>query len=190
MSTVSAKLRFAVLSRDEFTCQYCGRSGNQVPLHVDHIVPRSAGGASNASNLITACADCNLGKGGRKAHAAGLDIARPTEANGPSSAIDATVSACQSEQDAIAASITLSGLTYREIAARMGVSKSLVNAMVKGERPLSARRTQAFCNATGTYLIVQYRDLERALHVAAGRQRERDRIAAIVAPTRAAWRAA
>src|SRR6185312_5963168 len=108
----------------------------------------------------------------------------------PRPADERTLRMCFSEQDAIAASVALSGLTYREIAARIGASKSLVNAMVKGERPLSARRTQAFCNATGTTLIVQYRDMERALRESAGRQRERDRIAAIVAPTQRAWGAA
>lgn len=108
----------------------------------------------------------------------------------PRPADERTLRMCFSEQDAIGASVALSGMTYRELAARMGVSKSLVNAMVKGERPLSARRTQAFCNATGTALIQQYRDMERALREAAGRQRERDRIAAIVAPTQRLWSAA
>lgn len=108
----------------------------------------------------------------------------------PQPADERTLRMCFSEQDAIVASITLSSLTYREIAARMGVSKSLVNAMAKGERPLTQRRSQAFCNATGTTLIFQYRDMERALREVAGRQRERDRIAAIVAPTRRAWRSA
>ncbi len=96
---------------------------------------------------------------------------------------------CFNEHDAIAASVALSGLTYREIAARMGVSKSMVNAMVKGERGLSHRRTQAFCNATGTNLVWQYRDMERALRVAVGRTKARDRMAAIVAPTMQAWAA-
>jgi len=98
-----------------------------------------------------------------------------------------TLRLCFSEQDAILASIALSGLTYREIAARMGRSKSLINAMAKGERGLAHKATQAFCNATGTLLIVQYREMERALAQAAGRVRERDRMAAIVAPTRQAW---
>lgn len=96
---------------------------------------------------------------------------------------------CFTEQDAIVASIQLSGLTYREIAARMGASKSLVNALAKGERGLTDRRTNAFCNATGTNLVRQYRDMERALREAAGRAKARDRIAAIVAPTERAWSA-
>ena len=98
-----------------------------------------------------------------------------------------TLRMCFTEQDAIAASIALSGLTYREIAARMGKSKSLINAMAKGERGLSRKNTPAFCNATGTLLIVQYREMVKALDAAAGRVRARDRMAAIVAPTQQAW---
>jgi hypothetical protein len=108
----------------------------------------------------------------------------------PRLADERTLRMCFSEQDAISASITLSGLTYREVAARMGASKSLVNALAKGERGLTDRRTTAFCNATGTLLVRQYRDMERALRIAAGRTRERDRMAAIVAPTQSAWSAA
>lgn len=106
---------------------------------------------------------------------------------GPKLADERTLRMCFSERDAIAASIALSGLTYREIAARMGKSKSLVNAMAKGERRLSNKNTRAFCNATGTLLVVQYREMVKALDAAAGRVKERDRLAAIVAPTRQAW---
>lgn len=108
----------------------------------------------------------------------------------PRNADERTLRMCFAEQDAIAASVALSGLTYREIAARMGVSKSLVNSWVKGERGLTQRRTAAFCNATGTNLIRQYREMERALREAAGRTYYRDRIATICAPTQQAWGAA
>lgn len=108
----------------------------------------------------------------------------------PKLADERTLRMCFSEQDAICASITLSGFTYREIATRMGRSKSLVNAMAKGERGLAAKNTAAFCVATGTLLVVQYREMVRALEQAAGRVRQRDRMAAIVAPTQQAWRAA
>lgn len=60
------KLRFEVFRRDGFTCAYCGRSPPEVVLHADHVVPRSDGGPDAAENLITACADCNLGKGARR----------------------------------------------------------------------------------------------------------------------------
>lgn len=61
--TVSKRLRFEIFKRDGFKCQYCGRTPPDVVLHVDHVVPKSGGGGSEDDNLLTACADCNLGKG-------------------------------------------------------------------------------------------------------------------------------
>lgn len=56
-------LRWKVLVRDKFTCQYCGRTPQQgVILHVDHIIPRSKGGQDVKENFVTACEDCNIGK--------------------------------------------------------------------------------------------------------------------------------
>ena len=60
---VTLKIRFEVLKRDNFTCQYCGAHGEGVVLEVDHIIPISKGGTSDMGNLITACFDCNRGKG-------------------------------------------------------------------------------------------------------------------------------
>ena len=55
--------RFAILKRDGYRCQICGRSaGDRVTLEVDHIVPRALGGETIASNLWTLCFDCNRGK--------------------------------------------------------------------------------------------------------------------------------
>jgi HNH endonuclease len=60
---IPAQLRFRVLSRDHFRCQYCGRSQAEgAVLHLDHVVPFSKGGPTTEDNLITACMDCNLGK--------------------------------------------------------------------------------------------------------------------------------
>lgn len=55
--------RFTVLSRDNFTCRYCGRKSDLVPLQVDHVIPRCRGGGNELTNLVTACRDCNIGKG-------------------------------------------------------------------------------------------------------------------------------
>lgn len=60
---LSKKMRFQVLQRDNFTCQYCGRSAPSVSLEVDHIVPVAKGGTNEMSNLVTACWECNIGKG-------------------------------------------------------------------------------------------------------------------------------
>ncbi|MBU5214374.1 HNH endonuclease [Heyndrickxia oleronia] len=60
---IPTRLRFEVLKRDKFKCQYCGRGvEDDVKLHVDHIVPYSKGGADTLDNFKTACQDCNLGK--------------------------------------------------------------------------------------------------------------------------------
>lgn len=56
-------IRWAVLQRDGFRCRYCGQeAADGVRLEVDHVVPRSAGGSDNMSNLLTACEECNQGK--------------------------------------------------------------------------------------------------------------------------------
>lgn len=56
------RIRFVVLQRDNFTCQYCGRSAPEVILNVDHIYPSSLGGKTIIENLITSCRECNVGK--------------------------------------------------------------------------------------------------------------------------------
>lgn len=60
--TLSKRLRFEVLRRDNHTCRYCGASAPNVQLEVDHVVPRSLGGSDRPWNLVTACHDCNGGK--------------------------------------------------------------------------------------------------------------------------------
>ena len=57
--------RFRVLQRDNFRCQYCGRTAkDDVRLEIDHIVPLCKGGTNEDSNLITCCMPCNRSKGG------------------------------------------------------------------------------------------------------------------------------
>jgi 5-methylcytosine-specific restriction endonuclease McrA len=52
--------RRTLLSRDNFTCQYCGST--ETPLTIDHIVPRSRGGKTEWTNCVAACASCNRRK--------------------------------------------------------------------------------------------------------------------------------
>lgn len=42
-------------------------------------------------------------------------------------------------------------------------------------------RARAFCNATGTMLVIQYREMQKAIRFAQNRVREVDRIACIAA---------
>ncbi|KKM17464.1 hypothetical protein LCGC14_1675530 [marine sediment metagenome] len=59
---VSKTLRYAVMERDGFTCQYCGVSALAAELQVDHVMPVSCGGQDTPENLLTACKECNAGK--------------------------------------------------------------------------------------------------------------------------------
>ena len=45
----------------EHRCAYCG--AENVPMEVEHIVPRSRGGSDRVSNLALACRNCNQRKG-------------------------------------------------------------------------------------------------------------------------------
>ena len=63
--TISLGMRFTILERDSFTCRFCGKRAPETELEVDHVMPRSKGGSDDTSNLVTACRDCNRGKGDR-----------------------------------------------------------------------------------------------------------------------------
>ena len=52
-----------ILQRDNFSCQYCFYSGDQ--LSIDHVIPRSRGGQDIWENVATACISCNIRKGNR-----------------------------------------------------------------------------------------------------------------------------
>ena len=66
--------RFNVFLRDKFSCQYCG-SRNE--LTFDHLLPRSRGGKTNWENVVTACSNCNVQKGGRLLEKSGMRLAMP-----------------------------------------------------------------------------------------------------------------
>lgn len=62
--SISKKIRFEVFKRDNFTCQYCSSKPPKVSLEIDHLLPVCKRGTNHIDNLITACFDCNRGKGG------------------------------------------------------------------------------------------------------------------------------
>ena len=51
--------RSAVLHRDGYTCQCCGKKNCRLEVH--HIIFRSNGGTDDEENLITLCEDCHKG---------------------------------------------------------------------------------------------------------------------------------
>jgi 5-methylcytosine-specific restriction endonuclease McrA len=71
--------RFNVFLRDGFQCQYCHATDD---LTFDHLIPRSKGGRTTWENIVTACAPCNLRKGGKFArHAAMRPFRKPRRPN-------------------------------------------------------------------------------------------------------------
>lgn len=55
------EVREYLLEKWQRTCAYCG--AQQVPLQIEHIRPKSAGGSNRLSNLTLACKPCNQKKG-------------------------------------------------------------------------------------------------------------------------------
>lgn len=95
-----------------------------------------------------------------------------------------TLRLCASERDAVLVSLQLSNCTQDEIAARCGVSKQSISKWKREGVP--GRRVRAFCNATGTNLLQQFIDLQRAIRIVSGQPRECDRIADIASHEAAA----
>lgn len=62
---IDNRLKYAVLQRDNSTCQRCGANIHNTPnvkLVVDHKIPVELGGDTIIDNLWTLCSDCNGGK--------------------------------------------------------------------------------------------------------------------------------
>ena len=62
-----------IFKRDNHECQYCG---TKKTLTLDHVIPRSKGGLTSWTNLITACNRCNAKKGDRTPEQAEMMLGR------------------------------------------------------------------------------------------------------------------
>lgn len=63
-----------VFLRDEHRCQYCARRFAVQRLSLDHVMPRSRGGPDTWENVVCACLNCNVRKGGRTPLEAGMRL--------------------------------------------------------------------------------------------------------------------
>jgi 5-methylcytosine-specific restriction endonuclease McrA len=68
-----------IFARDNNQCQYCGKKFPTQELSLDHIVPRSQGGQSGWENIVCACVNCNVKKGGRTPKQAHMTLIRKPE---------------------------------------------------------------------------------------------------------------
>jgi HNH endonuclease len=68
MSDIPASIRTAVALRADQRCEYCGLSqaGQEATFHIDHVLPRAAGGPTKEDNLALACVSCSLHKAARQ----------------------------------------------------------------------------------------------------------------------------
>src|SRR6267142_1071935 len=65
-----------IFARDNNQCQYCGRKYPTSELSLDHVIPRSQGGVTTWENIVCACVDCNVRKGGRTPKQAHMGLIR------------------------------------------------------------------------------------------------------------------
>lgn len=65
-----------IFKRDAFTCQYCSKKPGSEELTIDHVLPRSRGGATTWSNCVVACIDCNARKADRTPDEARMPLHR------------------------------------------------------------------------------------------------------------------
>lgn len=63
-----------LFARDGNLCQYCGKKFVTSELSIDHVVPSCRGGETTWENVVCACVRCNVRKGGRTPHEAGMKL--------------------------------------------------------------------------------------------------------------------
>ena len=71
--------RFNVFLRDKFCCQYSNVIFPVDQLTFDHIRPRSIGGRTTWTNVVTACRVCNFKKGNKLLNVSGVNLIKNPE---------------------------------------------------------------------------------------------------------------
>ena len=59
------EVREYILEKFGRKCTYCGKEN--IPLEIEHIIPKSRGGSNKVDNLCLACRECNVAKGSQTA---------------------------------------------------------------------------------------------------------------------------
>lgn len=69
--------RTNIYRRDGYECQYCAGTFGPSDLTFDHVLPRSRGGDTSWTNIVTCCQPCNRRKGNRTPDEAAMPLLRP-----------------------------------------------------------------------------------------------------------------
>jgi len=69
-----------LFNRDGWQCQYCCTNLDWHTITIDHVVPRSRGGATSWKNCVASCRKCNAKKGSKMLQDAGMRLVKiPSE---------------------------------------------------------------------------------------------------------------
>jgi len=68
--------RHNLFFRDNYTCQYCHHTFPSHQLTCDHIIPKSQGGLTSWTNVVTSCSACNRKKGNKPLQAVNFKLLR------------------------------------------------------------------------------------------------------------------
>ena len=72
--------KWALFNRDGWACQYCAVDLDWQTVTIDHVFPKSRGGATSWTNCVSSCKRCNWKKGCRTPAEAGMTLRQnPTE---------------------------------------------------------------------------------------------------------------
>lgn len=123
-------LRWFILERDAFTCQYCGQHAPDVKLEVDHIVPIANGGTNDPSNLLTACYACNRGRNASTLRARGYGLTTM-----PSQYVKSRAEKLGDIEGEITPSSISKSMNITDAHARVVISRALRSGLIKRIRP-------------------------------------------------------
>lgn len=74
---IKHRIRFSrsnIYARDDKTCQYCTIRFGVQDLTLDHVIPKSSGGRTSWTNIVTCCIDCNRDKADRTPQQADMEL--------------------------------------------------------------------------------------------------------------------
>ena len=116
------KLRWQILERDKYTCQYCGQSAPDIKLEVDHKVPLVDGGTDDPDNLVASCWACNRGKNGLRQSI----VLRREKKN-----VDLNISLNNRRKQVLQSIVESSGLTNSEIQKEHSITESNTSVILR-----------------------------------------------------------